>query len=104
MDISSWLPHFKKIVKEHKSCEALEQLDPSPIGKAIIEIAVFTDGSWHKSGHVSLYGIVMIIEILSSLALWLTLRFFLSFVKCLKSVPLNLVKTLLSSRYGRLDM
>lgn len=80
MDISSWVAHFKKIVKEHKSLmanilaksraavrKAYELLDPSLIGKAIIEIAVSIDGSWQKRGHVSLYGIVIIIDILTGL-------------------------------------
>lgn len=80
MDISSWTDHFKKLSAEAKELlkkildesraavrRAHEALDPSLVGKRIICIAVSVDGSWHRRGHASLYGVVLIIDILTGL-------------------------------------
>lgn len=46
---------------------AHEALDPSLKDKIILEIAVSYDGSWQKRGHTSLFGIGIVIDLLTGL-------------------------------------
>lgn len=46
---------------------AHEALDPSLKNKKILEIAVSYDGSWQKRGHTSLFGIGVVVDLLTGL-------------------------------------
>ncbi|GBN51620.1 hypothetical protein AVEN_268688-1 [Araneus ventricosus] len=55
----------RKIIRQKHN----ELASPSDKNGDIIDITVSYDGTWQKSGHTSLYGIAMVVDIFSGLVI-----------------------------------
>ena len=79
---SNYSAHINKLAEENKiikekvmeeAWEAVRQahitVNPELIGQEIIDIGVSYDGTWHKRGHTSLYGIGIVIDILTGIVI-----------------------------------
>ncbi|XP_069673452.1 uncharacterized protein [Periplaneta americana] len=82
MALGTYQSHLDKIAKE-TDCynqkilsrsrravrEAHEVCDPTLKSSNVMDIAVSYDGTWHKRGHTSLYGVGLVIDILTGLVI-----------------------------------
>lgn len=80
MDQSTYRDHLNKLFEENENLKkkilslareairkAYIELDPSLDAEEVLDIDVSFDGSWHKRGFTSQYGIVSVIDILTGL-------------------------------------
>lgn len=82
MSVSSFKSHVDQLTAETEKLEARvlqkarkavrrahEAIDPSLDSEAVLDVAVSYDGTWHKRGFTSLYGVGIVIDILTGLAI-----------------------------------